>query len=185
MRNRGPCDKQQVLRILCQLLGRRLRALPIGRRHHHQLVHVLHVPAALAKLDGQPVKQFGMRRPLPHDAEVFCGLHQAGAEQLVPHAIHGHARRQRILRAHRPLRQRQAIVRLARRQRRQISAACSPLPAPCAPCKRRASAYAHTRWMAFPTTPCVRSPPSDSLSSCASSCFDLAADRLGRSCPRC
>ena len=44
---------------LAQLL-RRHRRLPVGVRHHHQLQHVLHVPAAVDELDGQPVEQFGV-----------------------------------------------------------------------------------------------------------------------------
>ncbi len=50
--------QQQILRIFGQLFRSRLRALPIGCGHHHQLIHVLHVPAALTELHSQPVQQF-------------------------------------------------------------------------------------------------------------------------------
>jgi hypothetical protein len=112
--------EEQILRIFQKLLGRGLRALPVGGGHHHQLVHVLDVPAALTELDRKPVEQFGMRRPLAHDAEVFRRLNEPGSEHFVPHAVHGDARGQRIVRTDGPLRKRQAVMRLAGRQRREI-----------------------------------------------------------------
>ena len=98
MRKRGPWDKQQVLWILCELLRSRFCALPVSGRHHHQLVHMLDVPSAVAELDGQPVEQFGMRWPLAHDAKIFSCFDESGSEYLVPHPVHGHARGERVLR---------------------------------------------------------------------------------------
>ena len=40
--------------------------LAVGRRQHHQAVHVLEAPAAFHEFDGQPVEQFGVRRRLAH-----------------------------------------------------------------------------------------------------------------------
>ena len=57
----------------------------------------------------------------PCDAEVFDGLHDAGAEIHLPEPIHGHAREQRIPGVNHPSCKSQAIVRSALRQRRQDS----------------------------------------------------------------
>ena len=40
----------------------------------------------------QPVEQFGMRRPLAHDAEIAGRADDALAEMVVPDAVHHHAR---------------------------------------------------------------------------------------------
>ena len=69
---RGDCDGEQpVVRVDVAQLGPEPRVLPVGRRHDHQPDHVLDVPAALAELDGQPVEQLGMDRPLALRAEVL------------------------------------------------------------------------------------------------------------------
>ena len=60
-----------------------------------------------------------MSGPLAHDAEVFGGFDDAGSEELIPHAIYGHASGERICGAHGPLGQSKAVVRFARWQRRQ------------------------------------------------------------------
>ena len=52
----------------------------------------------------QPVEQFRMRRLLALRAEIFRCPHQAAPEELLPHAIHSDARRQRILGSGQPLR---------------------------------------------------------------------------------
>ena len=56
--------QQPVLRVLLQLLGRRDGRLAVGGRRDQQLEELLHVPAGLAELDGQPVEQLGVRRQL-------------------------------------------------------------------------------------------------------------------------
>ena len=89
--------EQAVLGILLELLRRGRGRLAIGRRRDHQLEELLHVPARLAELDGQPVEQLRMRwaaRPEPKSPAV---LHQARAEDLLPEAIDRDAGRQRIL----------------------------------------------------------------------------------------
>ena len=48
--------------------------------------------------DGQPVEQLGMAGRLALDAEVLGGLDQADAEVLLPEAIDGDARGQRVVR---------------------------------------------------------------------------------------
>ena len=58
---------------------------------------------------GQPVEQFRMRRLRALRAEIVLRLHDAAAEILLPDAIHGDAREQRILRVRHPAGQIQAI----------------------------------------------------------------------------
>ena len=52
----------------------------------------------LDKPAGQIIQQFRMARPISHQAEIDCGAHNAGAEVMLPDAIHHHAGSQRILR---------------------------------------------------------------------------------------
>ena len=47
----------------------------------NQLVQLFETPAVLNKLDGQPVKQLGMRRWFTLRAKIVARLHQARAEQ--------------------------------------------------------------------------------------------------------
>ena len=86
---RGFCEASRRLSgsTLAQL-GPQPGDLPIGVARHDQLHHVLHVPAALAELDGEPVEQFRMRRPLALRAEVVDLRAEAGAEELLPEAVH-------------------------------------------------------------------------------------------------
>ena len=83
------------------------------------LEEALHVPARLAEIDRQPVEQFGMRRQLARDAEVAAGAHDARAEHLLPEAVDGDARRQRMLRPQQPLGEAEPVARQVRRHRRQ------------------------------------------------------------------
>ena len=83
-------------------------------------MHRFDRPAVIQEPRREPIEQFGMRRSLPHNPEVIGCLHKSGAEQLIPHAIDGDPRRQRVLGAYRPFRQGQPIVGLTARQRRQV-----------------------------------------------------------------
>src|SRR5262245_58628137 len=67
----------------------------------------------------EPVQQFGMRWPFALCAEITRSFYQARAEELLPKAVHCHARRERMLRADKPAREIKAIRGLARWQRRQ------------------------------------------------------------------
>ncbi|HTN89909.1 MAG TPA: hypothetical protein VL242_39810, partial [Sorangium sp.] len=71
----------------------------------------LHVPAAFAEFHGEPVEQFGMGGRISHDAEVFAGLHQARAEELLPEAIHRHAGGEGVRRTDEPLGEAEAVLR--------------------------------------------------------------------------
>ena len=62
----------------------------------------LQAPAALHELDRQPVEQLRVRRRRALTAEVVLGLDNPSAEVLLPHAIDGHARGQRVTRIHQP-----------------------------------------------------------------------------------
>ena len=82
-------------------------------------MHRLHAPAARAKLDGQPVEQRAMNRILALHAEIFGGLDDAGAEEVLPHAIDLHAGGQRVLGHDQPSGKPESIGRAALGQRRQ------------------------------------------------------------------
>jgi len=127
-------------------------ALPVCRRHNHQLIHMLDVPSAVAEFDCKPVEQFGMSRSLAHDSKVFRSFDNAGSEELVPHAVYGYARGERVGGADRPVRQGEPVVRLARFQSRQKVRSISLYAFGARPCKRRASARARRRAKAFPNS---------------------------------
>ena len=61
--------------------ARSARGLAVGGRGDEGPHHVLHVPAALHELDGQPVEQLGVGRPLALRAEVVEGAGEALAEE--------------------------------------------------------------------------------------------------------
>ncbi len=93
--------------------------LPIGGRHHYQLVHSLHVPARVHERRGQPVQQHGMSRQIATRAEVFRGCHQPLTEELVPHPVDRDSCRQRIVPADHPACQAQSGRFWSLRQRRE------------------------------------------------------------------
>ena len=72
---------------------------------------MFHVPAGASELRGQPVEQFGLRRPFALYAEILRGLHNANAKKLLPKPVHVHARGEGMRRVHQPLRQTQAVLR--------------------------------------------------------------------------
>ncbi len=80
----------------------------VGLRRHDQPVHLFDAPVLLHQLDGQPVQKLRMRRTLAHLADVIRCREDAAAEVVLPDAVRGHARRQRILVGDDPLRQCQA-----------------------------------------------------------------------------
>ena len=103
---RGDCEASSRLPgSTSRSSGRSRRILPIGRRHHQQLDHPLDVPAAVPELEGQPVEQLGMDRPLALRAEVLDQAADARAEELLPEPVHEHPCRERILRRREPPRQ--------------------------------------------------------------------------------
>ena len=61
----------EVLGIAFKCFGRRKAAALVSGRADDQLDQVFGVPAAFAKLDGQPIEQLGMGRVLALDAEVI------------------------------------------------------------------------------------------------------------------
>src|SRR5277367_3699727 len=60
-----------------------------------------------------------MNGPLAHDAEVFGGLDDAGAEEFIPHSVYGDPRGERIVGTNGPLCQSKPIARFGIRKRRQ------------------------------------------------------------------
>ena len=101
--------EQAVLRILGAHRRRGFRGLTIRRRGDDEFLHLLHVPIHADELSGQPVEEFGMRRLVALRAKIFRRLHQAGAEVLLPEAIHRHACGQRVRRIDQPAREAEAI----------------------------------------------------------------------------
>src|SRR5260221_256486 len=59
---------------------------------------MLHAPAMLDQIAGQPIEQFRMRWPIPLLAEIVRSAHQSLPEVPTPNAVHQHAGGQRILR---------------------------------------------------------------------------------------
>jgi hypothetical protein len=64
---------------------------------------VLDVPAAVHELAGQPVEQRGIHRRLALRAEIVEHLAEAGAEELLPQAVHHGAGGERIFFGDEPL----------------------------------------------------------------------------------
>ena len=61
-------------------------------------MHRLHAPPLRDEASGQPVKQLGMAGAFSAQAEIARRLHQAGAEVMLPDAIHHHACGERVVR---------------------------------------------------------------------------------------
>src|SRR5207302_10964009 len=61
--------EKTILWILFSKLRRYASGLPVGRRHDELPIKALHIPAAIAEIDGQPVQQFRMARPCSHHPE--------------------------------------------------------------------------------------------------------------------
>ena len=152
-RKRGPRASSRFSGSLCSSSGVTLRRLPIRGAHDDGLLHRLHVPAGADEFGGQPVEQFGMRRPFALRAEILHRLDQAGAEIHLPEAIHGHARRQRIGGIDQPFGEAQAIVRHAGGQRRQRRRERPARPCRRAGRKRRAAARASRAASGSPASP--------------------------------
>ena len=66
----------------------KLGTLTIGRRGHHQLNDVLHVPAALHKLHRQPVQKFGMGRPGALGTQIVQNGRQPLSKKALPQPVH-------------------------------------------------------------------------------------------------
>ena len=73
-----------------------------------------HVPTGLAEFDREPVQKFLVRRPRAHDAEVIRRLHDTGAENLLPDAVHGDPREQGVLGFEQPPGEFEPVLRLVR-----------------------------------------------------------------------
>ena len=58
---------------------------------------VLERPVVRDQLASQPVEQLGMRRVLPHVAEVVGRRHDPASEIVLPDSVHDHARHNRRL----------------------------------------------------------------------------------------
>ena len=115
---RAACQ-QAVLRIAFGERRTDRGRLLIGRRRNEQLEHALGIPAAIAIVDRQPIEQLGMRRGFALRAELLGRFDDADAEQLLPQAIDGHARGERIVGVDEPIGQAEAIELRAAASRMQ------------------------------------------------------------------
>ena len=79
---------------------------------------VLHAPAVIHELDGQPVEQLLIRWAVALASEIVRRGHDAAPEMSLPDAVHHHARGQRIVARRDPLRQRFPPARNEPRRRR-------------------------------------------------------------------
>ena len=113
--------EQPVVGIALRAVRRDARGLAVGRGRDEQFQKTLRVPLAAHKFAGEPVEQFGVRRQFALRTEFLARPHDTGAEDRLPKAIRGHARRQRIALVHQPLRQRQPVHRRAFGQRIELS----------------------------------------------------------------
>ena len=100
--------QQCIIRIALLQFFADLGRLPVGGRRHDEPVELLQAPPALAEFAGETIQQFRMRRLVALRAEILRSFDDAAPEKLVPHAIHRHARGERILARDNPLRQRKA-----------------------------------------------------------------------------
>ncbi len=75
----------------------------VGLAVHDEPDHVLHVPAGVAELAGKPVKEGGVGRGLALRAEVVEDLGKAGAEELLPEAVHDDAGGEGVFRGEEPV----------------------------------------------------------------------------------
>src|SRR6266699_1136694 len=82
-------------------------------------MHGLHAPTPLHEFDRQPVEQLRMRGASALRAEILGRLDDAASEKLLPEAIHGGARGERIVLANQPACEAEPVRHLALRQRRQ------------------------------------------------------------------
>ena len=89
--------QQPVASVHHVQLGPDLRRLPVDGTGHNQLVELLHAPAALHELAGEPVEQFGMAGRLALVAEILQGSDDAAPEESRPLTIHGHSTGQRVV----------------------------------------------------------------------------------------
>ena len=119
MRKRGPRLSRRFSGSLASLSGVAERHLAVGGGVQHLAVEALDVPAALAEIDGQPVEQLRVRGRFALAAEIVGGLDQAHAENLLPHAVDGHARGERVVFGEEPAGEAEAIARQRGGHRRQ------------------------------------------------------------------
>ena len=113
---------QPIRRVAGQRLGQHLRTLAEGRRGQQQPHQRLHVPPRIAMVNRQPVEQFGMTGGHSPQPKIGACQHQPRPEELLPQAIHGDPRRQRLVGPEQPFRQVQPagpLVPLLELQRRE------------------------------------------------------------------
>ena len=103
--------EQAVRRVALDLCARGGRALPVGRAGDDEFHQPLHVPAALAEFDGEPVEKLGVRWSVAHDAEILGRFDESGAENFLPEAVHRHARGERVCGRDKPLREAETVQR--------------------------------------------------------------------------
>ena len=116
-----PPRQQSVVRVVRQCFRRDPRRLAVGRRHHHQLEQVFHIPAAFAEFHGQPIQQLRMRGRIALTTEIFTRANDTGAKNRLPKQIRDDPRHQRVLRVRQPAREPEPIRRSVRGQRMQRS----------------------------------------------------------------
>ena len=84
---------------------------PVSPRGHDQAVHLFVAPAAVDEFHRQPVQQFGMRGRVAHFPEVVEHGSQAAPEVVIPDAVDGHARGERVVAGQDPFGERQTASR--------------------------------------------------------------------------
>ena len=103
--------EQEVLAILFGELRRHDGRLLVRGAGDDQAMELLHRPAGLHELDGEPVEQLRVGRRLALVAEVLERAHEAAAEEGLPLAVDRDARGERVLRGEEPAGERQAVGR--------------------------------------------------------------------------
>src|SRR5215510_9421435 len=94
--------QQPVFRVFGGGLLVESARLAVGIREQDQTMHRLPTPATLHEFGRHPVEQLGMARTISRGAEIAGRLHDALPEMVLPDAIDGHARGQRVVGARDP-----------------------------------------------------------------------------------
>ena len=87
-----------------------MRALAIGSGGDEELHEFFGVPSLFPVGDGEPVEEFGVARLLSLEAEVLGGFDEAGAEDLLPEAVHGDAGEEGMIRVEEPVGEAEAVI---------------------------------------------------------------------------
>ena len=100
---------EPVVRVALERLGRHDRNLAVGRAQHDLAQQRLRRESTRDEHARKVVKQRLVARARAHHAEILARLDDAAAEEQLPRAVRGHARKQRVVGARDPARHAEAV----------------------------------------------------------------------------